>query len=148
MGCYADAGEGKGMLGRILSKKELRSLIIYGVVGGLATIVEWTLFYVFNSMAGIQYMPATAIAFFFSTFANWMFGRLLLFEKQEGKSLLKELVQIYATSVTGLICNLVIMYVLVSRLNVIEMYAKMMATVIVFTFNYLVRRKLIYKKKN
>lgn len=130
----------------MLKNSEIKTILVYGVVGGIATVVEWVLFYVFNSVLNIQYLLATALAFIFSTFANWASGRLLLFKKQEGKSLAKELLQIYATSATGLMFNLIIMYVLVRGCEWIEMYAKMTATGIVFTFNYLVRRKLIYKE--
>jgi putative flippase GtrA len=126
-------------------KDGLKSIILYGVVGGIATIVEWVFFYILNSKLGVQYMLATTIAFIFSTFANWLSGRLIMFKKSENKSLLRELFQIYATSAAGLIMNLIIMYILVSCAGVAEMLSKMLATAIVFVFNYVVRKKFIYR---
>lgn len=121
-------------------------LFLYLIVGGLATIVEWTGFWIFFDMLGIQYLLATALAFVFSTFANWAFGRLLVFRGKQNQSLLKELLSIYLTSLGGLLLNLAIMFVMVDFMNIWEMFAKITATVLVFSYNYLIRKKLIYKK--
>ena len=121
-------------------------LFLYLIVGGLATIVEWTGFWIFFDMLHIQYLLATALAFVFSTFANWFFGRLLVFRGKQNQSLLKELASIYLTSLGGLLLNLAIMYVMVDFIGIWEMFAKITATILVFSYNYLIRKKLIYKK--
>ena len=121
-------------------------LFLYLIVGGLATIVEWSGFWIFFNMLYIQYLLATALAFAFSTFANWLFGRLLVFRGKQNQSLLKEIASIYLTSIGGLILNLLIMYGMVDFLSMGEMVAKITATVLVFSYNYLIRKKLIYKK--
>ena len=46
----------------------------------------------------------------------------------------------------GLLLNLLIMFLLVQLLGVEKMIAKMAATVLVFTYNYLVRKLIIYRK--
>ena len=125
----------------------LRSdLFLYLIVGALATIVEWSGFWIFFDMLQIQYLLATALAFVFSTFANWLLGRILVFRGKQDQSLLKELLSIYLTSIGGLLLNLGIMYVMVDFCSIQEMIAKITATVLVFSYNYLIRKKLIYKK--
>ena len=121
-------------------------LFLYLIVGGLATIVEWAGFWIFCDTLHIQYLLATALAFVFSTFANWFFGRLLVFRGKQNQPLLKEIASIYLTSLGGLILNLIIMYVMVDFLYIGEMVAKITATILVFSYNYLIRKKLIYKK--
>ena len=125
----------------------LRSdLFLYLIVGALATIVEWSGFWIFFDMLQIQYLLATALAFVFSTFANWLLGRILVFRGKQNQSLLKELLSIYLTSIGGLLLNLGFMYVMVDFCSIQEMIAKITATVLVFSYNYLIRKKLIYKK--
>ena len=131
----------------LLLSEKFKPLFLYLIVGGLATIVEWGAFRVLDYSLHVQYLVATAIAFVFSTFANWAFGRLLVFKKMPGQSLLKEIGAIYLTSIGGLVLNLVIMFVLVQFFSVSEMLSKMVATVLVFAYNYLVRKRLIYKEK-
>ena len=70
----------------------IKQFISYLFVGGGATIVEWVGFWLFDHCLHIQYLIATAFAFFFSTFANWLFGRLLTF-KNSDKNIFLELAQ-------------------------------------------------------
>lgn len=131
---------------RSADSKQLKDLFLYLIVGGLATIVEWAAFWVFSEPLHIQYLLATVLAFILSTFANWAFGRLLVFKDPGDQSLLRELASIYLASVVGLFLNLAIMYVMVEFLSIPQMISKMTATVLVFAYNYLVRKLLIYRK--
>ena len=126
--------------------KHMGGLFGYLIVGGLATIVEWAGFWLFSEKLSIEYLLATALAFAISTFANWLFGRLLVFRGKQQQSLLREILSVYLASIVGLLLNLLIMFLLVQLLGVEKMIAKMAATVLVFTYNYLVRKLIIYRK--
>lgn len=126
--------------------KYIGGLFGYLIVGGLATIVEWAGFWLFSEKLSIEYLLATALAFAISTFANWLFGRLLVFRGKQQQSLLREILSVYLASIVGLLLNLLIMFLLVQLLGVEKMIAKMAATVLVFTYNYLVRKLIIYRK--
>jgi len=125
-------------------KKSFVQLFLYLIVGGLATLVEWGAFYVMNQRLAMHYMAATALAFVASTFANWAFGRLILF-RVSNQSTWSELAKIYVVSIIGLLFNIVIMYVEVDILLMNEMLSKMVATGIVFIWNFLIRKFVIYK---
>ena len=126
--------------------KYMGGLFGYLIVGGLATIVEWAGFWLFSEKLSIEYLLATALAFAISTFANWLFGRLLVFRGKQQQSLLREILSVYLASIVGLLLNLLIMFLLVQLLSVEKMYAKIAATVLVFAYNYLVRKLVIYRK--
>lgn len=125
-------------------KKSFVQLFLYLIVGGLATLVEWGAFYIMNQRLAVHYMAATALAFVISTFANWAFGRLILFRASK-QSTWSELAKIYIVSIIGLLFNIVIMYVEVDILLMNEMLSKMVATGIVFIWNFLIRKFVIYK---
>ena len=125
-------------------KKSLIQFILYFIVGGLATLVEWGAFYIFDKWLSFHYMLATALAFVLSTFANWASGRLILFRESKQNTWL-ELAKIYAVSRIGLLLNIGIMYIEVDKLLMNEMLSKMIATGIVFVWNFLIRKFVIYK---
>ena len=127
--------------------KILLQLAVYFVVGLGATIVEWGVFYILNILCDFHYTLATVIAFSLSTFANWVLGRFLLFKKGSGKGLLHELGSIYVVSIIGLLLNLLIMWVLIDILSFCNMFAKIIATAIVFLGNFIVRKYLIYNER-
>ena len=122
--------------------KSLKQLLLYLIVGGIATIVEWVCFWIFNHWT--HYLVATTIAFAVSTLSNWAVGRWIIF-KVNNTHLFKELLQIYATSIVGLIFNLLIMWILVEYFCYSDMLSKIIATGIVFFWNFLVRKLFIYK---
>ncbi len=124
-------------------KNNLKQLFLYLCVGGIATLTEWGLFWLFDR-AHLHYTLATVLAYALSTLVNWAAGRILVFKKSN-QPLFKELAKIYLTAAAGLLLNLLLMLLMVDLLNAPEMPAKMVATVLVFAYNFWVRKKLIYK---
>lgn len=124
-------------------RENIRQFIIYLFVGACATIVEWATFYALSHLLHMHYVPATTIAFILSTFANWLIGKWLLFRQTQ--NIWNELAKIYATSIAGLLMNLLIMWLFIDWIGIQEMLSKIVATGIVFFWNFLVRKRLIYK---
>ncbi len=128
-----------------MKRSNIKELFLYLIVGGIATITEWVLFFILDKLS-VHYTLATIIAYVLSTFVNWFAGRCLVF-KDNRQSVLKEIIGIYIASIVGLIMNLIIMLVSVDFFNFNEMSSKIVATAIVFIYNFLVRKFLIYKKR-
>ncbi len=125
-------------------RKNFLQLFFYLIVGILATIVEWSAFFVLNRLFKIHYALSTAFAFVLSTFANWLFGRLILFRKTK-QNTLSEILKIYIVSIIGLAMNIGIMFAAVGKIGMNEMMSKIVATGIVFIWNFLIRKLVIYK---
>lgn len=128
-----------------MNRKNIKEFLLYIIVGGIATVAEWAVFFVLGKIS-CHYAVATAIAYILSTFVNWLAGRILVF-KESNQSFIKEIVSVYLASIVGLILNLLIMWVAVDLMNINEMLSKIAATGIVFIYNFLVRKLLIYKNK-
>lgn len=124
-------------------KSNIKDFLLYLVVGGIATVTEWVLFFIMDKCY-IHYAIATAIAYILSTFVNWLAGRLLVF-KNSNSSFLKEISSIYVASIVGLLLNLFIMWLAVDIANINEIISKIFATAIVFVYNFLTRKLVIYK---
>lgn len=139
------------MLKKVFSKEFIKQFLSYFCVGGLAAIVEWVMFFLFSSVIRIEYLVSTVLAFIFSTTANWLLGRIMTFRgntKYEGKAF-KEIVLVFAVSGIGLLFNLLLMYLFVTVLgldtDILMTLSKVMATGIVFVWNFLIRKFWIYK---
>ena len=136
------------MIGNNQLVKQLGSYLIVGI---LATIVEWASYYIFDNDLHFNVYVAVALAFVFSTFANWLFGRLLTFRNVNYKGgHIKEIAAIYGASVIGLILNEIIMWIILvlvisNATSTQRMLSKIVATGIVFFWNFFIRRFVIYK---
>lgn len=128
------------------TKKEFKNFILYAIVGGIATLSEWIIFFFLDELFSIHYIVATVIAYVISTFVNWLAGRLILFKSTE-KGVVLEIISIYLTSIIGLLLNMLIMWGAVEKIGINEMISKIAATVIVFGWNYVIRKVVIYKEQ-
>lgn len=127
-------------------KNNVKDLLLYLAVGGIATLTEWGIFRLGSRYLTIfHYTMLTVVAYVISTFVNWGAGRLLVFKRSD-KPFLREISEIYISGILGLVLNLIIMFVCVDLLSADQMISKIIATGIVFFFNFLVRKMYIYKK--
>ena len=128
----------------------IRQFLSYVVVGGISALVEWMVFWLLGRLLGMTYLSATALAFIFSTSVNWALGRTITFKNSDlGKNKTKEIIQVFGVSGIGLLMNLGLMYMFVTILGMdsefLKTIAKILATGIVFIWNYLSRKLWIYK---
>lgn len=125
------------------TNSNIKDFFLYLIVGGIATVSEWIIFFIFDKFL-LHYTIATTIAYILSTFINWLAGRILVF-KESKQGFIKEIASIYIASIIGLLLNLLIMWIAIDLLSFNEMLSKMLATALVLIYNFLIRKKIIYK---
>lgn len=143
----------KVLFGIDYTNNEFIKVILYLFVGGTAALVEWGLFYLFfyYLLAGLGLsvdtltMVATALAFGLSTLYHYFLGNVLVFDSGSKYDKSKELSLVFLVSIMGLVFNLVLMYVFVGLLAWQPMLAKVITSCIVVVWNYLSRKKWIFK---
>ena len=143
----------KILFGVDYTNNEFIKVILYLFVGGTAALVEWGLFYLFFyyllSGLGLSVdtltMVATALAFGLSTLYHYFLGNVLVFDSGSKYDKSKELSLVFLVSIMGLVFNLVLMYIFVGLLAWQPMFAKVLTSCIVVVWNYLSRKKWIFK---
>ena len=143
----------KILFGIDYTNNEFVKIILYLFVGGTAALVEWGLFYLFfyYLLVGLGLsvdtltMVATALAFGLSTLYHYFLGNILVFDSGSKYDKSKELSLVFLVSIMGLVFNLVLMYVFVGLLAWQPMLAKVITSCIVVVWNYLSRKKWIFK---
>lgn len=136
---------------KLLNKANIKQFISYFFVGGVAAIVEWVMFFIFANVLQINYFVSTVIAFIFSTTANWILGRITTFKDnntyKDKKA--KEAFLVFVVSAIGLLFNLILMYLFVTVMgfdsSLGKTLSKIAATGIVFIWNFLIRKLVMYK---
>lgn len=130
----------------------MKQFLSYFSVGGVSALVEWTLFALLLYLLDMSYPVATTLAFIMSTTTNWYLGRTFTFKDSEaykGKSV-KEYLLVFLVSAIGLGFNILLMYFFVDVLGMntktMQTSAKVISTGIVFMWNFLSRKFLIYKE--
>ncbi len=143
----------KVLFGIDYTDSEFIKLVLYLFVGGVAALLEWALFYCFLHflLSGVvaeltlRTMLATAMAFCFSTLFHYFLGNMLVFDSGSRYQRGKELSLVFLVSTIGLLFNLLLMYVFVGILGWEPMLSKVLTSCIVVIWNYLSRKKWIFR---
>ena len=127
-------------------KKIIQQFISYFFVGGISAIVEWIFFALFANFVELNYLFATA--------TNWFLGRKWTFKgnKKYIEKPKQEVLLVYFVSAIGLVFNVLLMYLFVTVIGLntsfLKTVSKILATGIVFFWNFFVRKLFIYKEVN
>ena len=143
----------KVLFGVDYTDNELIKIFLYLFVGGTAALVEWGLFYFFfyYLFADLGFsldtltLVATALVFGLATLYHYFLGNILVFDSGSKYNKGKERSLVFLVSIMGLAFNLMFMYVFVGWLNWQPMVAKVITSCIVVVWNYLSRKKWIFR---
>lgn len=125
--------------------KLIKQILKFGVVGGIAFLIDYSLLYVLTEYAKIPVLYSSVISFSVSVILNYILSTKWVFSTKE-KQTLKDFVIFVLLSVIGLGINQLIMYLGINKLNIYYMIVKLFATAIVMVYNFITRKLIIEKK--
>ena len=125
-------------------KKLIDQILKFGVVGGLAFLIDYGLLYVLTEFVGIHYLISSVISFTVSLIFNYILSIKWVFDVTK-KQTAKEITIFVILSVIGLGINQVVMYVGYDLLHIYYMLTKIVATAIVMVWNFVTRKIFIEK---
>lgn len=134
-------------------KGNIKQFISYFFVGGVAAIVEWIMFFLFANVMTLNYILSTVLAFIFSTTTNWILGRVFTFKNSTSykNNVGKEAFAVFLVSAIGLLFNMFLMYIFVTVMGfdsvIGKTASKIVATGIVFVWNFLIRKLVVYREE-
>ena len=124
-------------------KKLIEQIIKFGIVGVIATVIDWGIYYVCYKYFGIDYRIANVIGFSISVIFNYLASVKYVFEVDKSKDPRKTFVLFITLSVVGLVINEVLLILLVQKLGLAKMLSKILASIVVMTFNFITRKMFL-----
>lgn len=146
----------KTIFGFDYTNNEYIKLGMYLLVGGSAALLEWALFFLFFSgltkldvflLQTQTVLAATTLAFGTSTLYHYFLCNRFVFDSGSRYHKGTELSLVFLVSTIGLGWNLLLMWIFTSPviLGLNPMLSKIMASAIVTVWNYVSRKKWIFK---
>lgn len=134
--------------------KKYREIILYVIIGGCTTVVNWIVYTALVKAAGADLTAANAAAWFVSVIFAFFTNKLLVFESRgfEKKTVIKEAVSFLGARVVSGVIEIFVPELLFnagldSALFGIEGgIAKLSVSVAVIVLNYLFSKLFIFKK--
>ena len=117
----------------------------YFGVGAAAAAIDLSLFSLFAGLLGYNYLVVACFTFVLATVANYALSVRYVFESGARFVRHHEILLVFVVSAIGLAVNQLILYIGVeyARLNVIV--GKVLATGVVFGWNYLARAHFVFR---
>ena len=120
-------------------------LFRYGIVGGIAFVVDYGTLWFLTDVCHVHYLVSAGIAFVLGLVCNYLLSTRYVFGESRLQSHWAEFSVFLIIGVVGLALNELILYVCQDLLGVHYMLGKIVSTVIVFFWNFLARRFLLFK---
>lgn len=124
----------------------LLQIFRYGFVGGIAFIVDYGTLFLFTSYVGVPYLWSAAIAFCLGLVTNYLLSISWVFRRNESMKGWQEFLIFAVIGIVGLGFNELIMYVGTDILHCYYMVSKLISTGIVFFWNFLARKYMLFNK--
>ena len=129
--------------------KQQEELIIqilkFIVVGGIATIIDWIIYFILYHFVKVEPIIANIISFSVSVVYNYWASCKYVFKVNKEKSKIRQFIEFIVFAVIGLLINEIIIWGLHNQLEWNAMLVKIIATTIVMIFNFITRKKFLEK---
>ena len=126
-------------------KKIIIQLIKFGIVGVIATVIDFGVLMFLKELMHIDVLAASAVAFSVSVIANYILSMLFVFESR-GNSKVKEFLVFVVLSIGGLLLNQFIMWLGTEIMTAYYLWVKVFALVFVPIYNFVTRKIFLEKK--
>ena len=118
----------------------------YVFVGGIATVVDWGVLFFLTSSCGVYHLVSAVVSFIAGLITNFVLAKLLVFRANEARvNATMEFVSYAVIGAVGLGITELIMFALTNGMNIHYMISKAIATVLVLVWNYIARKKILYR---
>ena len=121
-------------------------LFRYGFVGGLAFLVDYGTMVLLTEFAGMHYLLAATISFILGLITNYLLSITWVFNQHKLNNRWFEFLLFAFIGVVGLGLNDAIMFLCTERCGIHYTFSKIIATAIVFFWNFLARKLILFKQ--
>ena len=134
------------MINKLKNNKLLMQIIKFVIVGGIATIIDYIIFFLLHELLKVPTLPANVTSFTVSVIYNYIASVKWVFDvkKDDPK---KQFFIFLILSIMGLLINTAIVYITIDILNWNSLICKVLATGIVMVFNFITRKLFLEKRK-
>lgn len=121
-------------------KHLLAQIMKFGVVGVIATVIDFGVMIFLTEVFGINPVASATVSFTVSVIFNYLASMRYVFSHREGMSRQREFVIFIVLSVIGLVINDALMWVGTEMTPVDYRIVKVLATAVVMVWNFVSRK--------
>ena len=118
----------------------------YGLVSVIALAVDFGGMVLLVELLSIHYLVAATVSFISGLAVNYLLSRAWVFTERKYESRVKEFIIFTSIGIVGLLLNNSIMWLAVEKIGIYYIFSKIIATILVFFWNFGLRKMLVFKE--
>ena len=115
------------------------------VVGGIATLIDWVIYYILCRFCNITPLISNIISFAVSVTYNYWASCKYVFNVNDKRSKVEQFTVFIVLALIGLGINELLLFIFNTKLKWNYMLVKVIATIIVMIFNFITRKMFLEK---
>lgn len=132
--------------------RKYEEIINYIIVGALTTLISLITYYVcvltfFEPKNALELQAANLISWIISVIFSYFTNRIFVF-KSKSKKKIKEFLSFVTARILTLVLDMLIMFIMVTILEINDKLSKLIVQVIVIALNYIFSKLFIFKKNS
>ena len=127
--------------------QDIKEKFLYLFFGGLTTLVNIVTYRTCTVVFGLDYMTSSIIAWSIAVLFAFLTNKYFVFKSVQNNltNILKEIISFLTFRILSLFLDLGTMYLLVGILKTNDLYAKIIANILVVVVNYFASKLIIFK---
>jgi len=130
-------------IGQLLSGAILRQFLVYTLVGAVATVVDWSVFYLMHDVASQHYRLSVTVSFILGSATNYTMNRWLTFQ-DKNRAYALQISVFTAVSLLSLLISIGIMTFMVELVLLQPMLARVLTTGTMLVANFTMHRSVTF----
>lgn len=120
-------------------------IVRYFFSGGVAFLVDTGLLYVLTEFCGVYYLVSSIISFSIGLIITYLLSILWVFDNRNMKNRYAEFSVFVLIGVVGLGLTSLFMWFFTDKIGVHYIFSKVITTVIVFVWNFIAKKSLLFR---
>ncbi len=129
-----------------MKEKSFVQFLQYILVGGVCTIIDFTILYLLTTYVGIHYLVSSSISFSIAVLLNWFLCTYWVFQYHKIKQQSEEFIYYVFISLLGLLLNTLLMWFFTEICGSWFMFSKLFSACITLFYNFFARKKLLHSR--
>lgn len=128
-------------------QKILTQLAKFVIAGVITTLIDWAIYFALCHFLAMDPLVAQLFSFTASTAVSYYINTLWVFDTTKNKTRRRLVAEFFFFSFCGLVITEIMLFVMIDKMGVNYMIAKVIATAVVMVFNFITRKMFLEEKK-
>lgn len=123
---------------------KFRNLILYGIIGGISSGLDFLIYYLLVNIVGIHYLIANTCSILIGITTSFTLNRHYNFKVKDKTK--QRFVVFLCVGLFGLLLSTLILYICIQQLKLDELLSKLLSIVFVVVMQFIINKNITFKK--